>query len=130
MTTDHISDMMIRIQNGYMAGKVEVVVSWSKFKESLGKVLVKTGYLSDEKVVSRGGFKDLVLKLRYTNKQPAMEKVRMISKQGGRVYIKKNKLRRVLGGLGIAVVSTTAGLVTDREAREMGLGGEVICEIW
>lgn len=126
MVNDPISDMLIRMKNGYMARKAEVVLPGSKLKENLAQILVKTGYLAEKLVNGR----DLILKLRYDNKAPAMTEVRRVSKPSLRIYAGKDDLPKVLSGVGISVISTPKGLMTNKEARKAGLGGEIICEIW
>ena len=130
MVTDPIADMLTSIKNGYMAKKAAVVLPHSKLKESLAKVLVSAGFLADSQAEDKDGKKSLVLKLKYHQKQPAITDLRRISKPSLRIYMKSTHLPRVLGGLGLAVISTPAGLMTDGEARKKKLGGEVICEIW
>lgn len=117
-----VADMLIRIKNGYLAGSPEVAAPLSKTSERIAKLLVKEGYLEAEKIKD----KELVLKL----KKGAITGIKIVSRPSLRVYVKKNQLPRVLGGLGVAVISTPAGLLTDKDARAKGLGGEVICEIW
>lgn len=129
VTSDPIADMLARIHNGYMAGKPTISLPWSKMKESLANVLIANRYLGQAKVVENNGKKELEFDLRYDQKKPAIASIRRISKPSVRVYVNKNELPRVLGGLGIAIISTPAGLLTDRDARKKGLGGEVICEI-
>ncbi len=129
VTSDPIADMLIRVKNGYLAGKSEVIVPWSKLLESLAKILVETGFLSKEKIVSEGA-KTLVLELKYAGKIPALTQVKRVSKPSLRVYARKDGLPRVLGGLGMAIISTPRGLMTNKKARKEGLGGEVICEVW
>src|SRR5262245_31502091 len=126
MVNDPISDLLTRIKNGYMAGKGEIVVPWSKLKETISDVLVKEGYLVGKEISE----KNLVLKLKYDKKTPAVTEVRRVSKPSLRIYVRKNELPRVLGGLGMAIMSTPAGVMTAKEAKKKGLGGEVICEIW
>jgi len=127
--SDPIADMLARIHNGYMAKKANVSLPWSKMKEALAKVLVANRYLGQVKVTENDGKKTLELDLRYDQKKPAITEIKRISRPSVRVYVNKNELPRVLGGLGIAVISTPTGLLTDKEARKKGLGGEVICEI-
>lgn len=117
-----VADMLIRIKNSYFAGSSEALVPLSKINERIAKLLVKEGYLEAEKIKD----KELVLKL----KKGAITGIKIVSRPSLRVYVKKNQLPRVLGGLGIAVISTPAGLLTDKDARVKGLGGEVIFEIW
>lgn len=115
-------DMLIRIKNGYLAKSKQVVTPWSKGKVALAEVLVKRGFLEGQEIKD----KELILKL----KKGSFTDVKIVSKPSLRIYARKNQLPRVLGGLGIAIISTSAGLLTDKEARNKGLGGEVICEIW
>ena len=121
-TSSPISDMLIRVKNGYLAKNRDVVVPWSKIKEAIAKILVKQGYLESAEV------KDHTLFLK--TKKGSFTDVKIVSKPSLRVYVGKNDLPRVLGGLGFAIISTPFGLLTDKEARKKGLGGEVICEIW
>lgn len=140
MTSDPIAEFLTRIKNGYLARKEEVIVPYSKLKEKLAKILVEEGYL--EKVKSQNskagpersrGVKsqeELVLTLRYEGKKPALTDLQRVSKPGLRIYVGKTKIPRVLGGLGLTIVSTQEGLMTDRQARKKGWGGEVICKVW
>ncbi len=122
--------MLIRIKNGYLANKSEVPVPWSKTKESVANLLIKQGFLDSQEISTDGSKKELTLKLKYDHKKSALTDVKIVSRPGLRIYVKRSQLPRVLGGLGIAIVSTPAGLLTDNEARHRGLGGEVICEVW
>lgn len=130
VTTDPISDMLIRLKNGYMARKSEVLIPWSKTREAIANLLVREKYLAESKVKTTGAKKEITAKLRYEKKIPVLTDVKIISKPSLRIYVKRNKIQRVVNGLGIAIISTPAGLLTDKEARQKGLGGEVICEIW
>lgn len=112
-----------------MARKTAISLPWSKMKESLAKVLTENKYLAKTEVAGRGSKKTLQLDLRYDGKIPTISSVKRISRPSLRVYVSKNQLPRVLGGLGMAIISTPIGLLTDKEARKKGLGGEVICEI-
>jgi len=133
MLTDSISDLLIRIKNGYLARQKRVTIPYSRIKEELSKLLVRNGYLEKyevEKLGERKARKEILVYLRYEEKSPALNDVKRISKPSLRIYTRKNKIPRVLGGLGIAIISTPQGLLTDGEARKAGLGGEVICKIW
>jgi small subunit ribosomal protein S8 len=130
MINDPIADMLIRLKNGYLARRQSVAVPYSKLKEGLAQILVEEGYVLKVKIEQNEQKKDLVLRLKYQDGQPACRQVRRISKPGRRIYLGVTKLPRVLGGLGIAVVSTPRGLMTAKEARRERLGGEVICEVW
>lgn len=126
MVSDPIADTITRIRNGYMAGNSVVEVPFSRLKQSLAELLVKANYLSQSSVKDR----TLILKLKYDQKQPAITDIKRVSKPSLRVYVGKNNLPKVLGGMGTAVISTPVGLMTDREARKKGFGGEVICEVF
>lgn len=125
-STDPISDMITRLRNGYLARKEEVVLPWSKLKENLAKILADNKYLAGVSVDNS----NLVLKLRYVGRTPAVTSIKRISKPSLRVYVPCDKLPVVLGGAGIAVVSTPKGLMTNKEAKKQRLGGEVICEVY
>jgi small subunit ribosomal protein S8 len=127
--TDPIADMLTRIRNASMARKEELLVPYSKIKFAIAKILEKEKYLKETAVVENG-FKELKIKLQYINKKPAISSIKRISKAGRRVYARKEELPRVLGGYGLAIVSTSKGVMTNKEARQLGLGGEVICEIY
>lgn len=125
-----VSDLLIRIKNGYLAKNAQVLVPWSKLKESIAALLTVNGYLESCDVTVDGAKKTLVLKLKYDHKQPAVTDVKIVSKPSLRVYAGKNGLPKVLGGLGLAIISTPAGLMSAKDARAKGLGGEVVCEVW
>lgn len=122
MVADALSDAIIRIKNGYMARKQEVVLPKSKLVAALCEVLVKNGYLAK--------YQNEVATLVYTKKVPALTDLDRISKPGLRIYVNKNNIPTVVGGRGMAVISTPAGLLTDKEAKKQGLGGELLCKIW
>lgn len=128
--TDPIADLLIQIKNSYSVGKTKVSLPYSSIKQSLAKLLSEKGYVGNIKVAGDSIKKALIIELIYDNKVPKFTHVVRVSKPGKKVYARKNKLPRVLGGLGITVVSTSAGLLTDKEARRKGLGGELICKIW
>lgn len=126
MLSDPIADMLTRIRNAYQGGHQSARVPYSGFKEKVLRVLLKNNYLQQVKKER----KELVIKLRYEKEKPALTKIKRISKPSLRVYKRADKLPYVLSGLGMAVISTSKGVMTGREARKKGLGGEVICEIW
>ncbi len=132
VVTDSLGDFLIRIKNGYLAKKKAVRVPWSKMKEKMAEILVKEGFLRDSKVRNdeNSNFKLLELKLKYVDKEPVLNEVKRISKPGVRIYAKADKIPRVKGGKGITIISTSYGLMTDKEARKKNQGGEVICQIW
>ena len=128
--TDPISDMLTRVRNGYMAKNTSVVVPWSGLRENLGKVLVENKYLSRIEVIKDGNKKELVLELKYNGKVPAVTEIKRVSRPSLRVYVSHQELHIVLGGAGMAVLSTPKGLMTNKQARKENLGGEVICEVF
>lgn len=129
--TDPIADMLTRIRNGYLAGKQIVDVPYSRLKEEIAKILVREKFLAEVKVQGKKPReKKIVLTLRYKGKEPALAGIKRISKPGLRVYAKAGKIPPVRLGFGITIVSTSSGLMTDREARRKNLGGEIICQVW
>ena len=129
MMTDPIADMLTRLRNAALVRKQEVVLPLSRMKFEIAKILEKEGFLTEvEKTDAHHG--QLKLKLRFTEDGPALRNVTRISKPGRRVYATKAELPKVLNDHGIAVVSTSAGLMTNKEARKRGLGGEIVCEIY
>jgi small subunit ribosomal protein S8 len=126
--TDPIADLLTRIRNGQKAGKVQVRMPSSGVKKAILKVLQDEGYIDGFKAEDLGGGKeDLVVELRYHDGEPVIDELKRVSKPGCRVYRGKDELPTVFGGLGVAIVSTSDGLMSDREARAKGRGGEVIC---
>ena len=131
MMTDPIADMLTRIRNAKIVAKPEVSMPASKLKEEIAKILVSEGYANGYDVSGEGAQRELVLRLRYQGKRvPAITGLRRVSKPGLRVYKGADDLPRVEGGLGVAIVSTSQGLLPDREARRRRLGGEILCEVW
>lgn len=131
MHTDPIADMLTRIRNAGQAGHPTVEMPSSKLKVELAKVLKAEGYISEYIVREEGKFKILSIEIKYENeKQPVIRKIQRASKPGLRVYKKAKKLPKVLDGLGVAIVSTSKGLLTDRRARKENVGGEVLCYVW
>lgn len=125
--TDPIADMLTRIRNGQMAGKNEVTMPSSKQKKALCQVLTSEGYITGHSTFDDGGKEKLRVTLKYHHGLPVIEMIKRYSKPGLRMYRAKDELPKVMGGLGIAIVSTSKGLMTDRAARAQSLGGEVIC---
>ena len=128
--TDPIADMLTVIRNGYRASKLEVTVPYSTVKKNLADKLKTLGFLEKVEEDKDGQKKLIKIALRYAQGKPEIEVLRRISKPGLRIYRNKKELKRVYGGLGHAIVSTNAGLLTDREARKQQVGGEVLCEVW
>jgi small subunit ribosomal protein S8 len=127
--TDPIADMLTRIRNGQKARKVNVSMPASTAKEAVAAVLKDEGYITSFATSGEGAGKSLNVELKYYEGTPVIETVKRVSKPGLRVYRGKEELPKVLGGLGIAIVSTSAGVMSDRQAREKGVGGEVICVV-
>ena len=127
--TDPIADMLTRIRNGQSAGKKVVKMPSSKLKLAIANVLKEEGYITDFKSEQNGNHLEMTVELKYFNGVPVIENVKRISRPGLRIYKSKDELPKVLGGLGIAIVSTSNGVMTDRAARAIGHGGEVICTV-
>lgn len=127
--TDPISDMLTRIRNALLARQSETLVPYSTIKAGLANILQREGYLAAVEEV-HNPYRSLLLKLKYQSGQPAIRNLKRISKPGNRRYVKSIELPRVLSGLGTAVISTSQGLMTVKEAKQRKLGGEVICEIY
>lgn len=125
--TDPIADMLTRIRNGQKARKVSVTMPSSTLKTAVAGVLKDEGYITDFATEGEGAKATLTVELKYFEGTPVIERVRRVSKPGLRVYRGKEDLPKVLGGLGVAIVSTSAGVMSDRQAREKGVGGEVLC---
>ena len=126
---DPIADMLTRIRNGQQAGKVRVVMPASKQKVAIADVLKMQGYVRDFSIDTTGNETILVIVLRYFEGKAVIELLKRVSRPGLRVYKGKNELPKVMDGLGVAIISTSQGLMTDREARQRGFGGEVICVV-
>lgn len=131
MYTDPIADMLTRIRNANLVSHETVEIPSSKLKVELAKLLKDEGFIVDYHVKEVGKFKILVVTLKYDEKRkPVITNLQRISKPGLRNYCKAKNLPQVLGGLGIAIVSTSKGLLTDRKARKENIGGEVLCYVW
>lgn len=131
MNTDPIADMLTRIRNANMVSHKEIELPSSKLKVELAKLLKEEGYISDYTVKEIGKFKVLNVLLKYdAQNKPVITNLQRVSKPGLRTYSKAKNLPQVLGGMGIAVVSTSKGLLTDRKARKENVGGEVVCYVW
>ncbi len=128
MMTDPIADMLTRVRNAQAASKVDVTMPSSKLKLSIAKVLQDEGYIagysSDNAVKPT-----LTVTLKYYEGRPVIDELKRVSRPGLRIYKNKNELPKILNGLGIAIVSTSAGVMTDRQARDSGRGGEIICTV-
>lgn len=123
---DPIADMFTRIRNGLSAGRVRVVMPMSKQKMAIAKLLKEQGYIRDFATEVQEGKPELAIVLKYHDGKPVIEKIQRVSRPGLRIFKKKDDLPTVMNGLGIAIISTSRGLMTDRAAREAGHGGEVV----
>ncbi|SFL91178.1 30S ribosomal protein S8 [Halanaerobium salsuginis] len=129
--TDPIADMLTRIRNANSVGKGRVDIPASQVKASIGELLKAEGFISDMKLVERKPQNMIRVYLKYgENDEKVISGIKRISKPGLRVYVGKDEVPKVLGGLGIAVISTSQGVMSDREARKKGIGGEVLCYVW
>ena len=127
--TDPIADFITRIRNGQAARKTEITCSSSKLKVSIAQVLRDEGYVAGFATHSDGGKTSLTVQRKYHEGRPVIERIERVSRPGLRSYRGKQALPKVLGGLGIAIVSTSQGVMTDRQARRVGQGGEVLCVV-
>lgn len=125
--TDPIADMLTRIRNGQMAEKMGVTMPSSKLKEAIAKVLLDEGYIESFAVRKDGAKAELDIELKYYAGKPVIERLERVSRPGLRIYRGQQELPRVMNGLGIAIVSTPMGVMTDRKARSVKVGGEVLC---
>lgn len=132
MITDPVANMLSMIKNGYRAGKKDVAVPYSQYKENIAKVFMEENFLEEVKVnrndkVSRA---ELILKLKYDNKVPSLTDLKQVSKPGLRIYVSSMRIPKVLGGLGVSILSTPQGVMSSKKARKLHVGGEIICNIW
>ena len=125
---DPIADMLTRIRNGQAANKVAINMPSSKLKVAIANVLAAEGYIESVKVLE-GAKPELEITLKYFQGKPVVESIQRVSRPGLRIYKRKDELPKVMGGLGVAVISTSKGVMTDRAARQAGLGGEIICYV-
>jgi len=129
--TDPIADMLTRIRNANTAHHEVVEMPFSRIKASIAEILQREGYVAGYEVVKGESFDTLRMTLKYgPNREQLINGIKRISKPGLRVYAQKDELPKVLGGLGVAIISTSRGVMSDREARKAGCGGEVLCYIW
>ncbi len=131
MISDPISDMLTRVRNALMARHPKVDVPSSKLKMELARILKEEGYILNFKLVEEGPAKTIRLYLKYTaTNEPVISKIERISKPGCRIYAGTKEIPKVLGGLGVNVLTTSRGVMTGADARKAGVGGEVLCRIW
>ena len=129
--TDPVADMLTRIRNANTAGHAEVDVPASKIKKNIAEILLNEAYIKGYEVVENPPQNIIKIQMKYGyDKQRVITGIKRISKPGLKVYAKKDDVPKVLGGLGIAIISTSNGHLTDKQARELGVGGEVICYVW
>lgn len=129
---DTISDMLTRIRNACAVRHPTVAIPSTRMTRSIADVLRSEGFIASYEETGEGVHKDIIVTLKYQGRtrQPVIHKIRSVSTPGLRVYKKKKDLPRVLGGIGVAIISTSHGIMTDREARKQGIGGEILCYIW
>ncbi len=129
---DTIADMLTRIRNASLARHKTTKVPATKMTRSIARVLREEGFIGEVEETGAGVKRDLVIELKYKgkNRTPIITKLKRVSRPGLRVYKNRKELPRVLGGIGIAIISTSSGIMTDREARRQGIGGEVLCYVW
>lgn len=130
ITTDPIADMLTRIRNAAASGRAEVRLPYSTMKERIAQILVKDGYIVSVDTQEQAGFRQLVLDIDQQKAKKPFTALIRVSKPGRRMYAKRDDIPRVLGGRGMVIISTSAGLMTGYEARAKGLGGELICKVW
>ena len=131
MLTDPVADMLTRIRNANKALHETTTMPTSRLKVEIARILKEEGYIKDFRVEKGESFDTLVVQLKYgKSRERVITDLKRVSKPGRRVYARKDRLPRVLGGMGISILSTSSGLVTQRTAQERGVGGEVICFVW
>jgi small subunit ribosomal protein S8 len=131
MHTDPIADMLTRIRNANKAMHESTTMPTSRLKEEIARLLKEEGYINDYRVEKGESYDSLVVELKFgRNRERVLTDLKRVSKPGRRVYARKDRLPRVLGGMGTAILSTSSGLVTSKTAEERGIGGEVVCFIW
>ncbi|HVD10258.1 MAG TPA: 30S ribosomal protein S8 [Gaiellaceae bacterium] len=131
MLTDPVADMLTRIRNANKALQETVSMPTSNLKTELARILKEEGYIRDYRIDQGESFDTLVVELKFgQNRERVITDLKRVSKPGRRIYAKKERLPRVLGGMGTAVISTSGGLVTSKRAQELGVGGEVVCFVW
>ena len=131
MMTDPIADMLTRIRNANTAYKDEVVMPASRLKEEIARVLQREGYVAGYRVEGETPKRQIVVEMKYgPERERTITGIKRVSRPGRRVYADRGNLPRVLGGLGVTILSTSQGLMTDRQAARHGIGGEVLCQVW
>lgn len=129
--TDPVADILTRIRNAVRARHEDLIVSSSKLKLEIARILKEEGYIRDFSLVKEGKFPAIKIRLKYsTDMKSAITKIQRVSKPGLRIYVGKDDIPRVLNGLGVAIISTSRGVMSDTQARETGVGGEYICKVY
>ena len=130
LTTDSIADMLTRIRNALKVKHETVSVPVSKEKLEIARILLEEGYITSYEIVEEGKFKNILIVLKYDQQGSVIQGLKRISKPGLRIYAQRDKIPYVISGLGIAIISTNKGVMTDKKARELGVGGEVLAYVW
>ena len=128
--TDPVADMITRIRNGNLANKDYVAIPYSSFKEGIIKVLKEEGFIKDYAIVEEGKAKYLRVFLLYSGKRKAITEIKRVSKPGRRIYVDRDEIPEIKSGYGIAVLSTSKGILSSKKAKEMGIGGELLFYVW
>lgn len=128
--TDPITDMLNQIRNAEAVAKTEVLLPFSKLKNQIGLILMQEGFVVEVKKIAKDKNKVMKIVLKYDNGIPAIEGAKRVSKPGQRIYVKNTEIKKVRGGFGISIISTPKGLMTNNQARQAKLGGEVMLEVW
>lgn len=128
--TDQIADYLTRIRNAGSAGHKSVLIPSSKLKVATSEILKEQGFINDFELINEKGRAYIKISLRYFNREPAIREVKRISKPGRRIYVSADNLPRVRNGLGVAIISTSKGVMTEKQAKKFNVGGEVICSVW
>ena len=129
--TDPVADMLTRIRNANMQKHSSVVIPLSNLKIEMARILKESGFVMDYKVTGEGVEKHICLYLKYSNDDvPTITGIKRVSTPGRRVYVNKDSIPKVMGGIGVSIISTSKGLLTDREAKRANVGGELLCHLW
>ncbi len=130
MLTDPIADMLTRVRNAILIRTEKVDIPASKMKVEIAKILKEEGFIKSYKILKDKKQGILRMALKYTNSEPMITGLKRISKPGRRVYVGKDEMPKVMGGVGVAIITTSKGILTDRECRQEGVGGEILCHVW
>jgi small subunit ribosomal protein S8 len=130
MINDPIADMLTRIRNASRAKHANVSFQYSRIKEEILRILKREGFIADFEVQKDGNKRDIIVTLKYFEKQPVIRSIERVSTPGRRIYIKKDDLRPTKNNMGISIVSTSKGVTTGRQAKRLGVGGEVLLRVW